>query len=72
MSGDRVVLGTKGESSMVKIRWTDACPETLNDVETAENVGAKWESDELVTYDLPGLTQLLEYDARDEYTIDND
>ncbi len=72
MSGDRVVLGTKGESSMVKIRWTDACPETLNDVETAENVGAKWEGDELVTYDLPGLTQLLEYDARDEYTIDND
>ncbi len=72
MSRERVVLGHKADSSMVKVRWTDACPDTLNDMETAENLGAQWEGDELVTYDLPGLTQLLEYDIKDEYTIDND
>jgi len=57
---------------MVKVRWTDACPEALNDIETAENLGVQWEGGELVTYDLPGLTELLEYDIKDEYTIDND
>ncbi|MGI9080450.1 MAG: hypothetical protein ACR2GF_06500 [Acidimicrobiales bacterium] len=72
MARERVVLGHKGDSSMVRIRWTDECPDDLNDVETAEGLGAKWEGDELVTYDLPGFTQLLEYDAKDEYQIDND
>jgi hypothetical protein len=35
---------------MVPVRWTDACPDGLDDVETAEELGAKWEGDELVTY----------------------
>lgn len=57
---------------MVRIQWTSDCPDDLNDVETAEGLGAQWEGDELVTYDLPGFSQLLEYDAKDEYQIDND
>lgn len=72
MAGERVVLGRKGDSSMVRIRWTEECPDDLNDVETAEGLGARWEDDELVTYDLPGFTELLGYDIRDEYQIDND
>ncbi len=58
-------------------RWSASagpsiCPEDLNDVETAEGLGAQWEGDELVVYDLPGFTQLLAYDSGDEYQIDND
>jgi hypothetical protein len=50
MSEGRVVIGRRGDSSMVPVRWTDACPDGLDDVETAEELGAKWEGDELVTY----------------------
>ncbi len=67
-----MVLGRKADSSMVSIRWTEDCPEDLNDVETAEGLGAQWEGEELVVYDLPGFTQLLAYDTGDEYQIDND
>ncbi|MGI9034076.1 MAG: hypothetical protein ACR2HY_10475 [Acidimicrobiales bacterium] len=72
MTADRVVLGRKGGSSMVKVLWTDECPSNLDDLETAEEVGAKWEGDELVTYDLPGLVELLEYYTDDTYVPDND
>jgi hypothetical protein len=33
---------------------------------------AKWEGDELVTYDYPSLTGLLEYYEKGEYLPDND
>jgi hypothetical protein len=40
--------------------------------EWAEELGAKWEGDELVTYDYPSLTGLLEYYEKGEYLPDND
>jgi predicted alpha/beta-fold hydrolase len=69
---DRVVLARKGQSSMVKLRWTDAAPGPLNDVEDAEEMGAKWEGDELVTYDMPGFLEAYRYYEDNDYTIDND
>lgn len=29
--GERVVLGRKGASSMVKVRWTDKAPANINE-----------------------------------------
>ena len=46
---------------MVKVRWTDAAPDSLNDVDDAEELGAKWEGDELVTYDIDGFRELFSY-----------
>lgn len=42
--GERVVLGRKGTSSMVRIRWTEKAPGALNEVGDAEEMGAKWEA----------------------------
>ena len=51
---------------MVKIRWTDKAPDALNDIEDAEEMGAKWEGDELVTYDFEGfLEQFAYYESND-------
>lgn len=36
---ERVVLGSKGASSMIKIRWTDKIPGNINDVEDALEMG---------------------------------
>lgn len=57
---------------MVQIQWTEDCPASLNELEYAEELGAKWEDDELVTYDYPGFAQLLEYYESDEHLSDND
>ena len=70
--GERVVLGRKGSSSMVKIRWTDKAPGALNDVDDAEEMGAKWEADELVTYDYDGFLEQFSYYESNDYMIDND
>ncbi len=72
MVGKRVVLGRKGETSMVKVRWTDDAPQELNDVAEAEELGAVWEGTELVVYDLPGFTQLFEYYENNQWLPDND
>lgn len=69
--GQRVVLARK-ESSMLHYRWTGEEPEGLSGPEMAEDLGALWEGDELVTYDLEGFTQLLAYQSGDQYVIDND
>jgi hypothetical protein len=44
----------------------------MYEVEVAEELGARWEGDELVTYDLAGLSALYEYHQGDDYMIDND
>ncbi len=72
MAQERVVLAHKGSSSMVPVHWTEAAPASLYEVEAAEELGAKWEGDELVTYDLPGFTELFEYYENNEYLPDND
>jgi hypothetical protein len=38
----------------------------------AEELGATWEDDELVTYDYPAMVQLIEYHEEDAYLPDND
>jgi len=70
-SGKRVVLVRK-EKGMVKFRWTGAEPSGMFETEVAETLGARWEGDELVTYDLAGLHALYEYHQSDDYMIDND
>jgi hypothetical protein len=70
--GERVVLGRKGSSSMVKVRWTDKAPPNITTVDDAEEMGAKWEGEELVTYDYDGfMEQYHDYEEND-YMIDND
>lgn len=71
-SGQRVVLGRRGTTSMVRFQWSGNEPDGFSDVETAEELGAKWEGDELVLYDYPGFLGLLAYYEGDEYQIDND
>ena len=71
--GQRVVLGRRDKfNTMVPFHWSDEAPPDLNDLEWAEELGAKWEGDELVTYDYPSLTGLLEYYEKGEYMPDND
>jgi hypothetical protein len=70
--GERIVLGRKGTSSMTRIRWTDKIPGNINDVEDAEEMGATWEGDELVTYDYDGFLEQYEFYESNDYMIDND
>jgi hypothetical protein len=71
--GQRVLLGWRDKfNTMVPFHWSAEAPPDLNDVEWAEELGAMWEGDELVTYDYPSLTGLLEYYEKDEYMPDND
>ncbi|MDQ2826038.1 MAG: hypothetical protein M3Y04_03585 [Actinomycetota bacterium] len=69
---NRVVLGRKGTSSMVKVRWTEEAPQALSDVSDAEELGAVWEGEELVTYDIDGFRQLFTYYENNDYQEDND
>jgi hypothetical protein len=57
---------------MVPFHWSDDAPPGLNDLDWAEEMGARWEGDELVTYDYPTFTALLEYYENDQYLPDND
>lgn len=51
---ERVVLGRR-ENSMIGFRWSGNEPDGLNDVKLAQEFGAIWEGDELVTYDMAGI-----------------
>lgn len=70
--GERVVLGQRNESSMNPFQWSGKEPEGLSDVEWAEELGDKWEDDELVTYVYPAFEQLPEHYEKGEYLPDND
>ncbi len=67
---ERVVLGRK-ERSMIGFRWSGNEPDDLNDPALAEELGAMWEGDELVTYDLASLVRQMNR-MGDEYMFDND
>jgi len=67
---ERVVLGRK-ERSMIGFRWSGQEPDDLNDKDLAEELGAVWEGDELVTYDLASLVRQMRR-MGDEYMFDND
>lgn len=57
---------------MVGFRWSGQEPEQLNDIGLAEEMGAIWEGDELVTYDMPTLVWQMEHYRDDDYMIDED
>lgn len=72
-TGQRVVLGRRDKTtSMVPFRWSGKEPSSLTSVDDALELGAQWEGDELVIYDYPGFTGLLEYYEKGEYLSDND
>ena len=71
VSGQRVVLARR-TNNIARHQWTGAEPDGMYELDVAEGLGAAWEGDELVTYDLPGLVALYEYHKNDEYLIDND
>jgi hypothetical protein len=71
--GERVVLARRNKvSTMVPFYWSDDAPLGLNELEWAEELGATWEGDELVTYDYPTFIDLFEYYGKNEYLPDND
>ncbi|MGH9189035.1 MAG: hypothetical protein ACRD0Q_03240 [Acidimicrobiales bacterium] len=72
MAGERVVLGRVGHTSMVRILWTAQAPPSVNDPELLEDLGARWEGEELVTYDMDELLERIEMHETGDYMIDND
>jgi len=56
---------------MIGFRWRDASPKDLNDEDLAEEFGATWEGNELVTYALDSLVWQMEH-MSDDYMYDND
>jgi len=70
VSSDRVVLALR-TSGFVPFQWTGAEPEGLDDLDTALALGACWEGDELVTYNLAAFRHgFSTFD--EEYMGDND
>ena len=56
---------------MVGFRWSGKEPDALNDFELALEIGAVWEGDELVTYDMESLEWQIEH-LGDDYMLDTD
>jgi len=52
---ERVVLARRTPNGMVEFQWTGAEPEGLNDLRVAEEIGAVWEGNELVTHNIEHL-----------------
>lgn len=67
----RTVLARR-ENSMIGWRWTGDEPAELNDLDLAQQLGAAWEGDELVHYDLDALRWQLEQYHGGDYMTDND
>lgn len=68
---ERVVLGRKDPMTMVGFQWTGAEPDGLSDTKMAEFLGAVWEGDELVTYNVRELRHNFDHFG-DEYLYDPD
>lgn len=63
--------------SAERLRWSTSGgpkphPRPLGTVSDAEELGAVWEGDNLVTYDIQGFRELFVYYENDDYMIDND
>jgi len=56
---------------MVGFQWTGLEPAGLNEPEFAEALGAVWEGDVLVTYNLPAFEHEFEH-YKDDYLTDPD
>jgi hypothetical protein len=68
---DRVVLARRTPHAMVDMQWTGEEPPGLSDTRLAVLVGATWEADELVSYNLPLLRRTLEQYGN-QYLEDSD
>lgn len=67
---ERIVLARR-TSGFVPFQWTGAEPEGLDDADVAMALGACWEGDELVTYDLAAFRHgFASFD--EDYMSDND
>ena len=69
--GERVVLGRRAPWSMVGFQWSGIEPPGMDEVEQAKALGAVFEGDELVTYDLALLKFNFEH-WEFEYLEDSD
>ena len=71
MRGDRVVLANRDPRTMVGFQWTGMEPAGLNELDFAEALGAVWEGDQLVTYNLHAFEHAFA-NYGDEYLTDPD
>ena len=68
---DRVVLAAKNPRAVAGFQWSGREPAGLDDLAFAEALGAAFEGDELVTYELTAFQHAFEHYA-DEYLTDPD
>jgi hypothetical protein len=68
---ERVVLARKDARTMVGFQWTGLEPAGLNESDFAVALGAVWEGDQLVTYNLRAFMHAFEH-YTDEYLTDPD
>lgn len=66
-----MVLARRTPRAMVSMQWTGIEPPGLSEVAWAADLGATWEGDELVTYDLEGLRRGFEQSGN-QYLEDSD
>jgi hypothetical protein len=59
--GERVVLGRRRPDLWSHFQWTGAEPPGMFDPAQAEALGAVWEGDELVSYDLDELRHAFDH-----------
>jgi hypothetical protein len=69
--GERIVLARRTPEGMVKFQWTGAEPPGLDSIDFAEQIGAIWEGNELVTYNMQHLLHNYGHWA-DEFLEDSD
>ncbi len=69
--GERVVLARRTGGGFVPYQWTGEEPAGLDDDEVAQAYGARWEDDELVTYDMTAL-RVGVANEEDNFLNDND
>jgi hypothetical protein len=71
VTSDRVVLARRDPLVPVGFQWTGREPDGLYEVDLARALGAIWEGDELVTYDLAAFTHTFRHYG-EEYLADPD
>ncbi|MGH2732757.1 MAG: hypothetical protein ACRDJF_08340 [Actinomycetota bacterium] len=68
---DRVVLAHSTPYAFVKLQWTGAEPEGLDDPDWAQALGAVWDGDELVAYNMARFRHNFEH-WFDDFVEDDD
>lgn len=60
---NRVVLGRRDETTFVGFQWSGTEPEGMNEPEHAVALGATWEGNELVCYNIDHLVHRFAHEA---------